>query len=122
MEGLKEKVDNKVEIVEGVLCETKIEEMQKAWKKEQEDEKVNFAEVVKQQIQEKTKDAVIKVIKEKEELVRDTIDKKKCLVIYGISEKKFRIGNARKIGSTREPVVIRHFRAFIDSLIFIGFH
>lgn len=88
LEGLREKVDTKVETVEGAVSETKLEEMRKAWKKEQEDEKVNFAEVVKQQIQEKTKDAVIKVIKEKEDLVRDTVDKKKCLVFFGVQEKK----------------------------------
>ena len=69
-------MDTKVETVEGVICETKLEEMRKAWRKEQEDEKVNFAKVVKQQIQEKTKDAVIKVITEKEELARDTVYKK----------------------------------------------
>ena len=89
LEGLREKVDTKVEAVKGVtVSETKLEEMRKAWKKEQEEEKVNFAEVVKQQIQEKTKDAVIKVIKEKEDLVRDAVDKKKCLVIFGLQEKK----------------------------------
>lgn len=59
-------------------------ELRNAWKKEQEDDKVKFAEVVKRQIQEKTKDTVIQVIKEKEELVRNTVDKKKCLVIFGL--------------------------------------
>lgn len=62
LEGLRTKVDTKVETVKGgAICEGKLEEMRKAWKKEQEEEKVNFAEVVKQQIQEKTKNAVIKV-------------------------------------------------------------
>ena len=31
---------------------------------------------------------MIQVIKEKEELVRDTVDKKKCMVIFGLPEKK----------------------------------
>ena len=43
---------------------------------------------MKQQIQEKTKDTVIQVIKEKENLVRDTVDKKKCMVIFGLQEKR----------------------------------
>ena len=41
-------------------------------------------------------DAVTKVIKEKENLVRDTVDKKKCLVIYGLNEKKNMIRFARE--------------------------
>ena len=63
-------------------------ELRNEWKKEQEEEKIKFTEVVRRQIQEKTKDTVIQVIKEKEELVRDTVDKRKCLVIFGLREKK----------------------------------
>ena len=36
------------------------------------------------------------MIKEKENLVRDTVDKKKCLVIYGLNEKKNKIRFARE--------------------------
>lgn len=51
--------------VEGALSETKLKEWRKAWEKEQEIKTVIFAEVVKKQIQEKTKDTVFQVIKEK---------------------------------------------------------
>ena len=63
-------------------------ELRDAWKKEQEEDKVKFTEVVQRQIQEKTKDTVIQVIKEKEDLVRNMVDKKKCLVMFGLREKK----------------------------------
>ncbi|MPC78625.1 hypothetical protein E2C01_073117 [Portunus trituberculatus] len=56
--------------------------------KEQEEEKVEFSEVVRKQIQENTKVTVIKVIKEKDDLMRDAVDKKKSFVIYGMKEKK----------------------------------
>ncbi|MPC89464.1 hypothetical protein E2C01_084414 [Portunus trituberculatus] len=45
-------------------------------------------EVVRRKIQENTKVAVIEVMKEKEDLVRDAVDKKKSFVIYGMKEKK----------------------------------
>ena len=86
MKGLGE-VNIKEQKLEAV-GESKLEEWKKTWEKKQENEKVIFAEVVKKQIQEKTKDTVIQVIKEKEELVRDTVDKKKCMVIFGLPEKK----------------------------------
>ncbi|MPC73981.1 hypothetical protein E2C01_068325 [Portunus trituberculatus] len=56
--------------------------------KEQEEEKVKFSEVVRRQIQENTKVAVLEVTKEKEDLVRDAVEKKKSFVIYGMREKK----------------------------------
>ena len=34
------------------------------------------------QIQDKTKDTIIQIIKEKEDLMRDTVDRKKCIEIY----------------------------------------
>ena len=82
-----DKVEN-CEINDGSMTGTKMQEMRNAWKREQEEDKASFAEVVKKQIQEKTKDVVIQVIKEKEDLVRDTVDKKKCLIIFGLKEKK----------------------------------
>ena len=57
-------------------------------RKKREEEKVSFAEIIKKQIQDNTKDTVIQIIVEKENLVRDTVDRKKCLAIYGIQEKK----------------------------------
>jgi len=80
--------ENKDRYVEGALSGEQLEELKSVWKKECEEEKMSFREVIQQQIREKTKDTVIKVIKENEDLVRDTVDKKKCLVIFGLKEKK----------------------------------
>ena len=68
------------------------------------EENICFAEVIKKQIQDKTKDTVIPMIKEKENLVRDTVDRKKCMVIYGLQEKK----NANKYGREREERVVKN--------------
>ncbi|MPC67633.1 hypothetical protein E2C01_061809 [Portunus trituberculatus] len=68
LQGLQERLDSNLETGKE-MSERKLEEWKKIWNKERE-EKVNFAEVVKQQIKEKTKDTVVQVIKEKEELVR----------------------------------------------------
>ncbi|MPC38829.1 hypothetical protein E2C01_032345 [Portunus trituberculatus] len=54
------------------MGESKREELRNAWK--QEDEK------------DKTKDTVIQVSKEKEDIVRDTVDKRKCFLIFGMKE------------------------------------
>ncbi|MPC77896.1 hypothetical protein E2C01_072365 [Portunus trituberculatus] len=78
LQGLQEKLDSNLETGKE-MSERKLDEWKKIWKKEREEEKVFFAEVVKQQI---------KVIKEKEELVRDMVDKRMCIVIYGLEEKK----------------------------------
>ena len=91
LQGLEKRVEDNSENrekEEGVMYGAQLQELRNVWKKEQEEEKVSFSEVVKKQIQEKTKDVVIQVIKEKEDLVRDTVDKKKCLVIFGLKEKK----------------------------------
>ena len=61
-------------------------------------EEVKFKEVMERQIQEKTKDTVIKVIKEKEGLVRDTVDRKKSIIIFGMKEKKSPVKYERKGG------------------------
>ena len=86
LKGLEVRLEGEKE--EGGVCESKLEELKKAWKEQCEEEKINFAEVIKQQVREKTKDTVIQVIKEKEVLVRDTVDKKRCMVIFGLQEKK----------------------------------
>ena len=56
--------------------------MKNIWKTEREEENISFAEVIKKQLQEKTKDTVILIIKEKEDLVRDTVDRKTCIIIF----------------------------------------
>ena len=73
---------------DAAVSEAKLEKLRNALIKENEAEKASFRKVVKQQIQEKTKDTVIQVIKEKDNLVRYTVDKKKCMVIFGLQEKR----------------------------------
>ncbi|MPC75763.1 hypothetical protein E2C01_070157 [Portunus trituberculatus] len=65
-----------------------MKELQNEWKQEQEEKKVKFSEFVKRQIQENMKVAVIEVIKEKEDLLRDAVDKEKSFMIFGMKEKK----------------------------------
>ena len=89
LEDPKEKVKDDSENIDKAFSENKLKELKSAWKKEREEENISFAEVIKKQIQDKTKDTVIQIVKEKEEdLVRDTVDRKKCMVIYGLQEKK----------------------------------
>ena len=88
LKDLNDLVKNSPRELKREIEENKMVELRNEWKKEQEEEKIKFTEVVRRQIQEKTKDTVIQVIKEKEELVRDTVDKRKCLVIFGLREKK----------------------------------
>ena len=76
------------EKLDQVYSDSKLTELKNVWKKEREEEKVSFAEIIKKQIQDNTKDTVIQIIKEKENLVRDTVDRKKCFVIYGLQEKE----------------------------------
>ncbi|XP_076032713.1 uncharacterized protein LOC143020304 isoform X2 [Oratosquilla oratoria] len=59
----------------------------KNWKKTQEGNKVSFTDIVKQQLKEHTEDSVIKVMRQKENIVRDLADKKKCIIILGMEEK-----------------------------------
>ncbi|MPD04537.1 hypothetical protein E2C01_100231 [Portunus trituberculatus] len=87
LKSLQVKVQDEAGKVENGISEIKLEELRNVWKREQEEEKVKFSEVVKK-TQEKTKDTLIQVIKEKEELVRDTVDKRKCILIFGLKEKK----------------------------------
>ncbi len=64
----------------GMKCEHQI------WRKEKEEEKVNLTEIIEAQKREKTdlSKEIVKVIKQKESMVRDTVDKKKCIVMYGL--------------------------------------
>ena len=77
IQGLEEKFQSTVEREGASVTETKLEEIKDAWKKQHEEEKVSFAEVIRRQVQENTKSTVIQVIKEKDELVRDAVDKKR---------------------------------------------
>ena len=85
----KNKIENLVEQLNNVKKENeqlrkraenigldKVEEMEKEWK-ELKKENVSFRDAVKKQMKEDTKEAVIRFIKEKENLVRDTVEKKK---------------------------------------------
>ena len=99
-EGAIQDMKDKMEVgaggMEGGVNEAKFEELKNAWKQEKEIEKVTFKEVIEKQIQERTKDTVIQVIKEKEGLVRDTVEKKKSMVIFGLQEKKNPVKMARE--------------------------
>ncbi|MPC33631.1 hypothetical protein E2C01_026986 [Portunus trituberculatus] len=86
LQELQDKLNTSAGTAKGI-SKTELEEWKKVWVKEQE-EKVNIAEVVKQQIREKTKDTVIQAAKEKQELVRNMVSKKKCIVKYGVEEKR----------------------------------
>ncbi|MPC64113.1 hypothetical protein E2C01_058224 [Portunus trituberculatus] len=89
LKNLQDKVQSRItDWAEGGLGDTKLKELRNEWKQEQEEEKVKFSEVIKRQIQENTRVIVIEVIKEKENLVQNAVDKKKSFVIYGIREKK----------------------------------
>ena len=86
---LKEKLKENQESVkeqEGKVKE--IKEEHKEWRKEKEEEKISFKEIMESQNREKndlTKE-IVKVIKQKESVLRDTVDKKKCVIIYGLKE------------------------------------
>ena len=88
LQGLEEKFQSNVESEGASVSETKLEEIKDAWKKQHEEEKVSFVEVIRRQVQENTKSTVIQVIKEKDELVRDAVDKNRCMVILGLQGKK----------------------------------
>ncbi|MPC58771.1 hypothetical protein E2C01_052780 [Portunus trituberculatus] len=61
LKSLQKKIQDGEDKMENGMDEIKLEELRNAWRKEQEEEKVKFSEVVKKQIQEKTKDLVIQV-------------------------------------------------------------
>ncbi|MPC90830.1 hypothetical protein E2C01_085833 [Portunus trituberculatus] len=82
-QALKEEIQE-AEVQDGItdraedgLGDNKFKELRNEWKQELEEEKVKFSEVVRREIQENTKVAVIEVIKEKEDLVQDAVDKKR---------------------------------------------
>ena len=62
----------------------------KSWKEEREQEKINMSEIIRKQQEEHDKEMakkVVKIIKEKDNIVRDTVQKKMCVVIFGDKEK-----------------------------------
>ena len=77
----------------------KIEEGNKAWKQVQEKEQSSFKQIVQEQVMGKDQaitEKVIKVIKEKPEIVRDTVEKKKSLVIIGLKEEVMPVKSTRE--------------------------
>ena len=64
LEDLKEKVMDDSEKNEQVCSDSKLAEVKNVWKKEREEEKARFAEIINKQ--DNTKDTVIQIIKEKE--------------------------------------------------------
>ncbi len=77
------------------MDENKLNELRDAWKKANEDEKVSFIELVHNQIEE-AKDTVVKVIEEKEAMMRNTVEKKKYVIMFDLQEKKNPARHARE--------------------------
>ena len=67
-----------------------VKEQQKTWAITQQENAESFKKILESQkkAKEDIKSNVVSVIKEKEKLVRDTVDKVKCVVIFGIKEEK----------------------------------
>ncbi|MPC75628.1 hypothetical protein E2C01_070021 [Portunus trituberculatus] len=67
-----------------------VEEKQSVWIKQREGNEESLKKIVEKQQKEKQgiTDKVISVIKEKKKLVRDTVDKVKCVVVFGVREEK----------------------------------
>ena len=65
-----------------------VQEKQDMWLKRNEGAEQSLKEIMEQQQKEKEeiKDKIVSVIKEKKKLVRDTVDKVKCVVIFGLKE------------------------------------
>lgn len=91
--------DTEVEVKE-------IKETQKVWKEEQEKENISFKRIVEQQVKAKDEEItekVIKVIKEKPDMVRDTVERKKSVVVVGIKE-EFTPNRRTREGKDKEEV------------------
>ncbi len=71
-------------------CLVRMQHVQDGWARVQEKSSVDFREVMKQQEEENKinlEKKVIQVIKSKENVVRDMIDKKRSVIIFGLKEK-----------------------------------
>ena len=67
-----------------------VEREVKCWKEEREQVRVDMSEIIRKQQEENDKvitKKVVKIIKEKDNIVRDTVQKKMCVVIFGVKEK-----------------------------------
>ena len=62
-------------------------EQRNCWLQEKNQNKIEFKEIVKQQMKEQSQETIVKVMREKENIVRDLADKKKCIIILGMEEK-----------------------------------
>lgn len=71
---------------------------QKEWRREQEEEElVSFKDIMTKQMEEKEANIskiIIKVIKEKSGLVRDTVGK--CVVVFGVKVEKMPVIHSRE--------------------------
>ncbi|XP_076045683.1 uncharacterized protein LOC143027921 isoform X1 [Oratosquilla oratoria] len=72
------------------------------WNKIQENSRVAFTDIIKQQMKEQTEDSIIKVMRQ-ENIVRDLADKKKCMIILGIEE-KYNLNRTTRINEEKEKV------------------
>lgn len=94
-ESLKKQIKSEVSEVKKQKEEIKqtvktVEKKQTEWKKQQESTEQSMRKIIDEQKKDKKelRDEVINVIKQEKRLVRDTVEKVKCLVIFGMPEEK----------------------------------
>ena len=85
-EVIEKQENNEVTVKDNEKKVTEINNKYSDWKKMQEEEKISLKEIIEQE--KKTREEnlareVDRVIKEKGNIVRDAVDKKKCVVVYG---------------------------------------
>lgn len=76
----------------------KLKQEQVGWAKTQKENIVDFKEVIKQQEEEHKNNLekqVIQVLKRKENMVRDMVEKKQCVIVFGLKEKVLPSRNER---------------------------
>lgn len=97
---LKKKLSTNEKIAEGNKDRVdKLTERQEVWKVQQEKEQVNLKEIMENQIKQKeevVEKTVLKIIKEKPNVVRDSVEKKKCVVVFGLKEEALPIRSVRE--------------------------
>ena len=89
--------EKKVEVHEAKV--EKLSEKQEVWKKQQEQEQVSLKEIMDKQFQQREEvvtKTVLKVIKEKPNVVRDSVEKKKCVVVFGLKEEVLPVRHIRE--------------------------
>ena len=75
-----------------------VEQIQ-SWKQESEKQKVDMKEIIRQQQQEHLENMekqVVRVIKQKDKVVRDTVQKKMSVVVFGVKEKNLPMKTTRE--------------------------